>query len=138
MATHSQSLPQAAISAEHLVRRFGNFTAVNDVSFRVEKGEIFGFLGPNGSGKTTVIKMLTGLLPLSGGSAWVEGLDVRTDSEAVREHIGYMSQNFSLYYDLTVVENLQFTAASTVSSPEPSPPLFVFCRGTAYSAALFS
>src|SRR5436189_4206691 len=97
-----------AISAEHLVRRFGNFTAVNDVSFRVQKGEIFGFLGPNGSGKTTVIKMLTGLLPLSGGSAWVEGLDVGTDSEAVRERIGYMSQNFSLYYDLTVAENLQF------------------------------
>src|ERR1700674_3125681 len=108
MATHSQSLSQAAISAEHLVRRFGTFTAVNDVSFRVEKGEIFGFLGPNGSGKTTVIKMLTGLLPLSGGSAYVEGLDVRTDSESVRERIGYMSQNFSLYYDLTVVENLQF------------------------------
>jgi ABC-type multidrug transport system ATPase subunit len=97
-----------AISAEHLVRRFGNFTAVNDVSFRVQKGEIFGFLGPNGSGKTTVIKMLTGLLPLSGGSAQVEGLDVRTDSEAVRECIGYMSQNFSLYYDLTVKENLLF------------------------------
>src|ERR1700687_2214711 len=108
MATHTQSLSQAAISAEHLVRRFGNFTAVNDVSFRVEKGEIFGFLGPNGSGKTTVIKMLTGLLPLSGGSAWVEGLDVRTESESVRERIGYMSQNFSLYYDLTVAENLQF------------------------------
>src|SRR5712692_7332911 len=97
-----------AIAADHLVRRFGNFTAVNDVSFRVEKGEIFGFLGPNGSGKTTVIKMLTGLLPLSGGSARVEGLDVRTDSEAVRERIGYMSQNFSLYYDLTVAVNLQF------------------------------
>src|SRR5437870_12764959 len=99
---------EAAISAEHLVRRFGNFTAVNDVSFRVEKGQIFGFLGPNGSGKTTVIKMLTGLLPLSGGDARVEGLDVRTDSESVRECIGYMSQNFSLYYDLTVAENLQF------------------------------
>jgi len=99
---------ETAISAQHLVRRFGNFTAVNDVSFRVEKGEIFGFLGPNGSGKTTVIKMLTGLLPLSGGSALVEGIDVRTDSEGVREHIGYMSQNFSLYYDLTVEENLQF------------------------------
>src|SRR5712664_3612925 len=108
MATHPQPLSQAAISAEHLVRRFGNFTAVNDVSFRVEKGDIFGFLGPNGSGKTTVIKMLTGLLPLSGGSARVEGLDVRTDSESVRERIGYMSQNFSLYYDLTVTENLQF------------------------------
>ena len=108
MATPPQSSVEAAISAEHLVRRFGNFTAVNDVSFRVEKGEIFGFLGPNGSGKTTVIKMLIGLLPLSGGSAWVEGLDVGTDSEAVRERIGYMSQNFSLYDDLTVAENLQF------------------------------
>jgi ABC-type multidrug transport system ATPase subunit len=108
MATQPQPLAEVAISAEHLVRRFGNFTAVNDVSFRVEKGEIFGFLGPNGSGKTTVIKMLTGLLPLSGGSARVQGLDVRAESEAVRERIGYMSQNFSLYYDLTVAENLQF------------------------------
>src|SRR6266480_743588 len=108
MATEPQSPVRAAIPAEHLVRRFGGFTAVNDVTFRVEKGEIFGFLGPNGSGKTTVIKMLTGLLPLSGGSAHVEGLDVRTDSEAVRERIGYMSQNFSLYYDLTVEENLKF------------------------------
>jgi len=108
MATQLQPMNEPAISAEHLLRRFGNFTAVNDVSFRVEKGEIFGFLGPNGSGKTTVIKMLTGLLPLSGGSARVEGLDVRTESEAVREQIGYMSQNFSLYYDLTVLENLRF------------------------------
>src|ERR1700752_2146735 len=97
MATNPQAVPQVAISAEHLVRRFGKVTAVNDVSFRVEKGEIFGFLGPNGSGKTTVIKLLTGLLPLSAGAAHVEGLDVRTDSEAIRERIGYMSQNFSLY-----------------------------------------
>jgi ABC-2 type transport system ATP-binding protein len=97
-----------AISAEHLVRRFGSFTAVNDVSFQVQQGEIFGFLGPNGSGKTTVIKMLTGLLPLSAGNAHVEGLDVRTESEAVRQNIGYMSQRFSLYDDLTVTENLQF------------------------------
>jgi ABC-type multidrug transport system ATPase subunit len=97
-----------AISAEHLVRKFGQFTAVNDVSFQVQKGEIFGFLGPNGSGKTTVIKMLTGLLPLTSGEAHVEGLDVRTDSEAVRQNIGYMSQRFSLYDDLTVTENLQF------------------------------
>src|SRR5215468_9805276 len=108
MATPIQPSNEAAISAEHLVRRFGNFTAVNNVSFRVEKGEIFGFLGPNGSGKTTVIKMLTGLLPLSGGSASVEGLDVRTNAEDVRERIGYMSQNFSLYNDLTVLENLTF------------------------------
>src|SRR5215471_8308667 len=108
MATLSQNPTAAAIAAEHLVRKFGDFTAVDDVSFRVEKGEIFGFLGPNGSGKTTVIKMLTGLLPLSGGEAWVEGLDVRKDPEGVRERIGYMSQNFSLYYDLTVEENLTF------------------------------
>jgi ABC-2 type transport system ATP-binding protein len=106
-----ESLPPtapAAISAEHLVRRFGAFTAVNDISFRVEKGEIFGFLGPNGSGKTTIIKMLTGLLPLSEGQARVEGLDVRQDAEGVRERIGYMSQKFSLYDDLTVLENLSF------------------------------
>jgi ABC-type multidrug transport system ATPase subunit len=100
--------PELAISAEHLVRRFGHFTAVNDVRLQVRKGEIFGFLGPNGSGKTTVIKMLTGLLPLTAGEARVMGLDVRTEPEAVRESIGYMSQRFSLYYDLTVHENLQF------------------------------
>src|ERR1700689_2928182 len=98
--------PAAAITADHLVRRFGTFTAVNDISFRVETGEIFGFLGPNGSGKTTIIKMLTGLLPLNGGEATVEGLNVRTDAEGVRERIGYMSQKFSLYDDLTVLENL--------------------------------
>src|SRR6202795_5050230 len=105
---NDQRPAEACILAKNLVRRFGDFVAVDGVSFRVEKGEIFGFLGPNGSGKTTVIKMLTGLLPLSGGSAWVEGLDVRTDAEAVRERIGYMSQKFSLYDDLTVTENLQF------------------------------
>src|ERR1700737_5642137 len=108
MADVTKNPAEAAISAEHLIRRFGNFTAVNDVSFRVEKGEIFGFLGPNGSGKTTVIKMLIGLLPLSAGAAWVEGLDVRVNPEGVRERIGYMSQKFSLYDDLTVAENLQF------------------------------
>lgn len=98
----------AAIVAEHLVRKFGDFTAVNDVSLRVESGEVFGFLGPNGSGKTTVIKMLTGLLPLNAGDAWVGELDVGKQPEQVRERIGYMSQKFSLYDDLTVGENLQF------------------------------
>jgi ABC-2 type transport system ATP-binding protein len=107
MATAAQS-NVLAISADHLVRKFGQFTAVNDVSFQVRKGEIFGFLGPNGSGKTTVIKMLTGLLPLSSGKAFVEGIDVRVDPESVRQNIGYMSQRFSLYDDLTVTENLQF------------------------------
>ena len=99
---------QAAILTEGLTRRFGDFTAVQGVNLRVEPGEIFGFLGPNGSGKTTVIKMLTGLLPVSDGKGWVDGLDVRTESEQVRERIGYMSQQFSLYNDLTVAENLQF------------------------------
>jgi ABC-type multidrug transport system ATPase subunit len=107
-----------AISARGLVRKFGNFTAVNDVSFTVARGEIFGFLGPNGSGKTTVIKMLTGLLPLSGGQASVEGLNVRTDAERVRERIGYMSQNFSLYPDLSVKENLTFYGRIYGLSPE--------------------
>ena len=80
-----------AIHTENLTRRFGDFTAVSDVNIKVEHGEVFGFLGPNGSGKTTVIKLLTGLLPLSGGEAWVDGIDVRKDPEGVREHIGYMS-----------------------------------------------
>lgn len=108
MATPENHPAGAAIQADHLIRRFGKVTAVDGVSFRVERGEIFGFLGPNGSGKTTVIKMLIGLLPLTGGSAWVQGLDVRADPEGVRERIGYMSQKFSLYDDLSVAENLQF------------------------------
>jgi ABC-2 type transport system ATP-binding protein len=98
----------AAILAQHLTRRFGDFTAVDDVSFEVAHGEIFGFLGPNGSGKTVTIKMLTGILPLSGGAAYIDGLDVRTEAEAVRARIGYMSQKFGLYDDLTVLENLRF------------------------------
>src|SRR6202790_504060 len=105
---NGQGPAEASIYAKNLVRRFGDFVAVDGISFRVEKGEIFGFLGPNGSGKTTIIKMLTGLLPLTSGEASVEGLNVRTDAEGVRERIGYMSQKFSLYDDLTVVENLTF------------------------------
>ena len=102
------SASPSAISLHGLTRKFGSFTAVDSLTFDVRRGSIFGFLGPNGSGKTTVIKMLTGLLPLSGGSASVEGLNVRTNAEEVREAIGYMSQNFSLYNDLTVLENLTF------------------------------
>jgi ABC-2 type transport system ATP-binding protein len=118
MTDAAQNASGAAISAQHLVRRFGTFTAVDDISFRVEKGEIFGFLGPNGSGKTTIIKMLTGLLPLTGGDAWVQGIDVRKDAEGVRENIGYMSQKFSLYDDLTVLENLRFYGRIYGLSPE--------------------
>jgi ABC-2 type transport system ATP-binding protein len=99
-----------AIVAENLVRKFGDFTAVDGVSFQVQKGEVFGFLGPNGSGKTTVIKMLTGILPLTSGRGIVDGIDVSQDPDEVKLRIGYMSQKFSLYDDLTVLENLRFYA----------------------------
>lgn len=98
----------SAIVTQGLTRRFGDFTAVDGLSIRVEPGEVFGFLGPNGSGKTTVIKMLTGILPITEGAAWVDGIDVRKEPELVRQRIGYMSQKFSLYDDLTVLENLRF------------------------------
>ncbi len=96
------------IECEGLTRRFGHFTAVDQVSFRVAKGSIFGFLGPNGSGKTTVIKMLCGILAPSAGRARVAGLDVVADVEAIKGLIGYMSQKFSLYDELTMQENLNF------------------------------
>ena len=97
-----------AIIAENLVRRFDGFTAVDGISFAVQPGEIFGFLGPNGSGKTVTIKMLCGILPLTSGAAQVDGIDVVRDPDSVRARIGYMSQKFSLYDDLTVRENLRF------------------------------
>jgi len=99
-----------AILAENLVRKFGDVTAVDGVSFRVEPGEVFGFLGPNGSGKTTVIKMLSGILPLTSGRGVVDGIDVTENPDEVKLRIGYMSQKFSLYDDLTVLENLRFYA----------------------------
>src|SRR5574341_688620 len=98
----------AAITAQGLTRRFGALTAVDGVSFAVDEGSIFGFLGPNGSGKSTVIRMLCGLLVPTDGTGTVGGLDIVRQSEAVRRHIGYMSQRFSLYEDLTVFENLTF------------------------------
>jgi ABC-2 type transport system ATP-binding protein len=98
----------APITAENLVKRFGAFTAVDHVSFRIARGEIVGFLGHNGAGKSTTIRMLCGLLRPSEGRANVAGFDIMREPERVREHIGYMSQKFSLYGDLTVAENLRF------------------------------
>ena len=95
------------IETQALTRTFGGFTAVNAISFEVYEGEIFGFLGANGAGKTTAMKMLSGLLAPSSGSATVVGCDVGTQSEAIKKQIGYMSQRFSLYEDLTVEENIQ-------------------------------
>jgi ABC-2 type transport system ATP-binding protein len=98
------------IHTEHLSRRFGDLVAVKDVSLDVKRGEIFGILGPNGAGKSTTIRMLCGILDPSGGSGTVVGFDIARDAERIKERIGYMTQRFSLYEDLSVVENLTFYA----------------------------
>src|SRR5207237_7152423 len=99
-------MSEAMIECEGLTKRFGTFTAVDHVSFSVGKGSIFGFLGPNGSGKSTVIRMLCGILEPREGAAPIDGHDVAKDMESIRDMIGYMSQNFSLYDELTVDGNL--------------------------------
>ncbi|MGH7774610.1 MAG: ABC transporter ATP-binding protein [Candidatus Binatia bacterium] len=99
---------QTVIKAERLTKKFGDLLAVQDVSLEISQGEIFGFLGPNGSGKSTVIRMLCGLLQPTAGRAELDGLDVVSQTEEVKKRIGYMSQRFSLYEDLTVEENLDF------------------------------
>ena len=99
---------QYAVEAEGLTKTFGSFVAVDNMSFKVRKGEIFGFLGPNGAGKSTTIRMLCGLLSPTGGRATVGGFDVGKDPDSVKSSIGYMSQRFSLYEDLTVEENVNF------------------------------
>lgn len=101
---------QTVITTEKLTKRFGSFVAANELSFAVGKGEIFGFLGANGAGKTTAMRMLCGLLTPSSGKATIAGFDVYTQTEKIKRNIGYMSQKFSLYDDLTVSENIRFYA----------------------------
>ncbi len=97
-----------AVFVRDLVKKFGTFTAVNRINFEVKRGEIFGFLGPNGAGKSTTIRMLCGILTPSGGEGKVAGFDINRQQEKIKQHIGYMSQKFSLYEDLTVEENINF------------------------------
>lgn len=106
--TQAATSADAVLVAEDLTRRFGDFTAVDRVSFQVRRGEVFGFLGSNGGGKSTTIRMFCGLLAPTEGTARVAGLDIQTQAEAVRARIGYMSQKVSLYANLTVAENLRF------------------------------
>lgn len=101
---------QYAIEASSFTKKFGSFTAVDNITFNVKKGEIFGFLGANGAGKTTAIKMLTGLWRPTSGEAKVAGYDVWTEANKIKKNIGYMSQKFSLYNDLTVLENIELFA----------------------------
>ncbi|HEX6894077.1 MAG TPA: ABC transporter ATP-binding protein, partial [Bryobacteraceae bacterium] len=101
-------MPDNAVEMRDLVKRFGDFVAVDHVTMEVRRGEIFGFLGPNGAGKSTTIRMLCGLLAPTSGAATVGGLDIGTQSEQIKQRIGYMSQRFSLYDDLTVEENIDF------------------------------
>lgn len=99
---------QLAIKAQNITKTFGDFTAVDHISFEVPKGEIFGFLGANGAGKTTAMRMFCGLSTPSSGEAIVAGFDVYTQAEDIKKNIGYMSQKFSLYENLTILENLEF------------------------------
>jgi len=104
------ALPETVIDVRHLTKRFGDRTVVDDVSMTVRRGEIVGFLGPNGSGKTTTIRMMCGLLTLDGGEGEVLGHDLRTEARAIKCQVGYMTQKFSLYDDLTIEENLNLVA----------------------------
>jgi ABC-2 type transport system ATP-binding protein len=104
------SAPEVIVETEHLSRRFGDLVAVRDVSLRVHRGEIFGVLGANGAGKSTTIRMLCGILDPTGGRGQVVGFDIAREAEKIKSRIGYMTQRFSLYEDLTVLENLRFYA----------------------------
>lgn len=107
-----------AVWVKDLEKRFGSFTAVNRISFEVARGEVFGFLGPNGAGKTTTIRMLCGILRPTGGSGQVAGIDIIREPEKIKAHIGYMSQKFSLYEDLTVEQNIDFYAGIYAIPPD--------------------
>ncbi len=96
-----------SIEVENLTKKFGHFTAVNNITFQVKKGEIFGFLGANGAGKTTAMKMMCGLLLPTSGKAKIAGFDLNSESKLIKQQIGYMSQRFSLYDDLTIIENMK-------------------------------
>jgi ABC-2 type transport system ATP-binding protein len=104
-------MPEPAVIIDHLTRKFGDFTAVDQISLTVDRGEIFGFLGANGAGKTTAIRMLCGLLLPTSGNGTVNGFDIYRENEKIKRTIGYMSQKFSLYVDLTGRENLDFYGA---------------------------
>jgi ABC-2 type transport system ATP-binding protein len=104
----SQGVSEKAVVVSNLERHFGGFVAVDKISFEVERGEVFGFLGPNGAGKSTTIRMLCGILAPTGGGGTVAGFDVATQPEKIKASIGYMSQRFSLYEDMTVEENINF------------------------------
>lgn len=106
--SHTDKNGSPAVEVKQLTRRFGDFIAVNNISFSVQRGQIFGFLGPNGAGKSTTIRMLCGLLASSEGQGTVHGFDINREAEKIKRHIGYMSQKFSLYDDLTVAENITF------------------------------
>ena len=101
-------IQEAPIMVQNLSKKFGSFTAVNDVSFSVKRGEVFGWLGPNGAGKTTTIRMLLGLMKPTSGSAYVMGFNSSTETKSVHAHVGYMSQQFTLYNDLTARQNIRF------------------------------
>ena len=125
-----------AIEVQDLTKRFGSFTAVNEITFQVNPGEVFGFLGANGAGKTTAIRMLIGLLAPTSGRATVAGFNVMTQAEEIRRRIGYMSQRFSLYEDLTVSENITlYGGIYGLSDPEISQRMARITESLALSHA---